>query len=283
LKPLLIALSLATLAHADSGAETGIDLHLISDVRSVAPGQTFTVGLDIRHHPGFHTYWKNPGKVGVSTTLTWTLPEGFSAGETRYPTPTRVKMFDITAYGYRSDTILLTDIRAPETLTPGTKLTLSGKAIWMACSKICLPGNRTLSLTLPVAPRNSPPDPDPRGRLAEARQNIPPPLPLEGASAWVSTGTITLTFPLKKPPSPGTSLYFFCDDNIVDSDAPQTLTHDGSDTIFTLAIPLFDTAKKLPRKLGGVLVNPAGWKSLGGQKAGTISIPLTVSGGGRPQ
>ena len=52
------------LAHAPEGA---------------APGKTVWLGLELRHIPHWHTYWKNAGDSGLPTTLNWTLPDGASA------------------------------------------------------------------------------------------------------------------------------------------------------------------------------------------------------------
>ncbi len=38
----------------------------------VAPGQPLWVGLQIRHQPEWHTYWKNSGDSGLPTELQWT-------------------------------------------------------------------------------------------------------------------------------------------------------------------------------------------------------------------
>ena len=55
--------------------------------QGVAPGQTVWVGLQIRHQPQWHTYWKNAGDSGLPTTLQWTLPAGLTAGDIAWPLP----------------------------------------------------------------------------------------------------------------------------------------------------------------------------------------------------
>ena len=49
--------------------------------RGVIAGQTFWLGLQLQHEPHWHTYWLNPGDSGLPTQLSWTLPQGLSAGD----------------------------------------------------------------------------------------------------------------------------------------------------------------------------------------------------------
>lgn len=65
------------LAHAPQGA---------------GPGQTVWVGLQIRHKPEWHTYWKNSGDSGLPTQLQWTLPAGVTAGEIQWPLPQKIRI-----------------------------------------------------------------------------------------------------------------------------------------------------------------------------------------------
>ena len=59
----ILFLALAVFAQA----EVPLDIKLVSEVTSIAPGQPFYVGLALPHGEGYHTYWKFPGIVGVPT------------------------------------------------------------------------------------------------------------------------------------------------------------------------------------------------------------------------
>ena len=59
----------------------GVKINLLSEADAVSPGSKFTVAIHLQHFDGFHTYWKNPGMVGVATQIDWTLPKGFKAGD----------------------------------------------------------------------------------------------------------------------------------------------------------------------------------------------------------
>ena len=65
----------------------------------VVAGKPLRLGLLIRHAPGWHTYWRNPGDSGQATTLSWELPPGTSAGAIDWPTPTRLPIGPLVNYG----------------------------------------------------------------------------------------------------------------------------------------------------------------------------------------
>jgi len=45
-------------------ATDNVKARLLSEVTSVAPGQTFNVALELDIRDGWHTYWRNPGDSG---------------------------------------------------------------------------------------------------------------------------------------------------------------------------------------------------------------------------
>ena len=61
-------------------AGNAVGAQLVSDAAAIVPGQPFTVALRLQHDPHWHSYWIAPG-TGYPTSLAWTLPEGFKAGE----------------------------------------------------------------------------------------------------------------------------------------------------------------------------------------------------------
>jgi len=280
----------ATVAFAESelvaGAATAptgdyrggqISMQLMSEVKSIHAGQTFTLGLWIRHAPGWHTYWSNPGVVGVATTFVWDLPEGFSAGPVQWPAPQRTKMATLTAYGYEGDCILLVDVKAPDELSDELRsVTLKAKLGWMACASSCHPGWSDFELTLPVtADEKSGVDWNERARRLIQAERGRFPKPIEG---WkFETRRVTevgnpdadgkwmelTTRPVDAVQEPGLlqdwgDVYFFSIDDQVDSDAPQFVraNKDGS---VTLRMKKSQYAPQNPRVLSGVLYRERGW------------------------
>jgi thiol:disulfide interchange protein DsbD len=60
---------------------------LVSEAAAIAPGQPFRVALEQILARGWHIYWTNPGDAGAPPDITWTLPEGASAGPLQQCTP----------------------------------------------------------------------------------------------------------------------------------------------------------------------------------------------------
>jgi thiol:disulfide interchange protein DsbD len=123
---------------------------LIADTTAIEPGVPFQVAVRYTIAPEWHIYWTNPGDGGLPTTVSFDLPEGFSASEVRYPTPRRfVQPGDIEGYGYESEVVLFATITPPQTLPDGP-IMLRARSVWLVCRDVCLPGKAEVDLTLPV-------------------------------------------------------------------------------------------------------------------------------------
>ena len=99
----------------------------------------------------WHIYWKNPGASGLSTTIDWMLPENIVAGEIQWPAPERIQLGGLVNYGYEEEAVFIVTLQAPEDLKLGSELTITADLFWLICQEICLPGEATLELVLPVA------------------------------------------------------------------------------------------------------------------------------------
>jgi thiol:disulfide interchange protein DsbD len=226
MKSLLTALVLfGLLAGAPAeGQSTGIDLALVAETKAIRAGQAFYVGLHIRHREGYHTYWRNPGIVGMATSLDWDLPEGFTAGPIEWPHPEMVDMAGHPAHGYHREVLLMTRITPPAKLS-AEEITLSAACRWMACARTCHPGATSLSLRLPVTTET--PSPSARQKLfARARTELPQ--ELAGFTVSVRPGTAPATIELYLQATAAQApvledLYFFSHDGQVSSDQPQVL------------------------------------------------------------
>jgi thiol:disulfide interchange protein len=134
---------------AASSHHTAIEL--VSSVSSIAPGAKFTVGILMKMDPGWHTYWKNSGEAGLPTSIAWSLPQGFTAGEIQWPLPHKYnESGEVLTYGYADENMLLVDIVAPQNLSSNTPVTLKADVSWLECEHICVPGSASTSLKLPV-------------------------------------------------------------------------------------------------------------------------------------
>jgi DsbC/DsbD-like thiol-disulfide interchange protein len=249
----------------DLTAQTGLKIALVPESTAIVPGATFRVGLLLQPEPGWHTYWKQPGIVGVPTQIDWQLPAGFTAGELEYPGPEPVLMFHIKAQGYRREVLLQTQITAPGGLLPGTAIALRGRATWMCCGNTCHPGSQILELKLPVAPTAAP---DPRWapvfereRQAYSRES----------DAW-QTEAVEEGMKVKLILRPVASaaralateelaaLRFYTEDGWINSDEDQKLEL-GSDGALRVELTRAEVflGQGTPDRLFGVLRRSGGW------------------------
>src|ERR1700694_1511386 len=152
-------------------ATDNVKAHLVSEVSAIAPGQSFWVALEFNIRDGGHTYWRNPGDSGQATSLTWSLPPGFTAGDIIWPTPHRFELPPLVNYGYAKHAVHLVNIVAPKDLNAGTPAVLSAKASWLVCSDVCIPEDAELQLNLPVSTQGGPVDPKDAALFAAARSD----------------------------------------------------------------------------------------------------------------
>ena len=126
------------MAHASDGA---------------GPGKTLWVGLQLTHKPEWHTYWKNSGDSGQPTQLTWTLPDGVTAGEIAWPAPKKIPIGTLANYGYENTVLLPVPLTISNAFKPGllsNDLDVKLKAAWLVCKKECIPQEGEFALKIPV-------------------------------------------------------------------------------------------------------------------------------------
>jgi thiol:disulfide interchange protein len=137
-----------------------VKAELLTDTNAVVPGKPFTVGLLLRMAPGWHTYWKFPGDAGIPTELKWKLPPGWKIGEIQWPIPLKLsEPGDIQIYGYHDEVLLMQEIAPPASINDST-MTLVAEASWLVCEKICIPGNASVQVALPVSAAGTPANTD---------------------------------------------------------------------------------------------------------------------------
>ncbi len=147
-------------------------VELVSSVKSLTPGSTFTVGILMKMNRGWHTYWANSGEAGLPTVVKWTLPEGFTAGEIRWPLPHKYnETGEVLTYGYADENMLLVDITVPAAAASLSSAVLRANVEWLECENICVPGSASVDLRLPVT--NGPSTPDHASLFEKYKHRFP--------------------------------------------------------------------------------------------------------------
>ena len=168
--PLVAPLSLS--AAVKSGRA---EADLTVGVASYQPGKAFPVAVRLKLDRGWHTYWINPGVGGMPVKATWTLPDGWTAGELQQPVPKRFMTGDLPGFGYEGDVWFLVDLTPPVGATGEVECQL--KLVWLTCNEnSCVPGDAELSLKLAAGDGSAAQDAD---SIAEAAKRIPQPADLQ--------------------------------------------------------------------------------------------------------
>ncbi len=124
---------------------------LLSSVGAVVPGKPFDVALRFELADGWHIYWENSGDSGQPPKVTWNLPDGFSAGDLRFPIPKRhVSGGDIVTNILEGRPALLVELTPPDAIS-AAKVTLAAHVRYLICNKNCLIEQADVSVELPVA------------------------------------------------------------------------------------------------------------------------------------
>ncbi len=254
----------------------GVEVELVSEVKSLRPGQAFRVGLRLKHEAGWHTYWRQQDpEVGVPTALEWVLPEGFTAGEIEWPVPEVTHMAKYLCWGYEREVVLPVVITPPATLDPAKtpSISLKAKARWMCCATTCHPGFEEFTLSLPVS-ANAPAPAEFRPLFLKACAERPLRTEAWKMSAERAGGEITLRLVPGAGALPPSSLFFACQDSLVWADFPQTLTRQPDGTL-SLVMKVSEMPPKEAKRLQGVVVSAEGWLAESHATGLVVDVELT--------
>jgi len=210
---------------------------LISEVSSIRPGMPFTVAVRFELDPGWHNYWENPGDSGLPTTIEWTLPEGFEAGDIQWPIPERIVAYPLVDYGYSREVSLLVEITPPPELNAGTSITLDAFVDWLICETICLPAYAELSVEIPVTSGRSEADPQWADHFREARAHLPKVMDEWSVEAELTDSGYRLSVESRDDrPSPPDAVYFYpSGSDVLDHAAPQEVVVEAGRLTLELA------------------------------------------------
>ena len=130
------------------GQSPNTKLDLIAEVTSIAEDSSFSVAISLDPQPGWHVYWKNPGDNGTTPSETWTLPEGFEAGELQFTAPGFVPFMQFMSYGYNDKALFISDIKTPSEFDGPIKIECSVR--WLVCDdSVCVQESGKVSLSIP--------------------------------------------------------------------------------------------------------------------------------------
>jgi thiol:disulfide interchange protein len=232
---ILLALPLAARADDQSTVQRNITrASLVSEYTTITPGQPIHVGIVLAPEAGgWHTYWENPGDAGLATSLTWTLPDDFSASAIDWPVPQRIQEDKLVIYGYVGNVFLPVTIMPAATLDPSVSYAIKVKADWLVCENICIPESAELTLNLPVSDTSV--KSASASLFADARNNQP--LPLTQAIAHTASDTqrvLRLPFTNIDDKKIESAYFFPRQSHFIRYGSEQTLAMDQDDLTLTI-------------------------------------------------
>jgi DsbC/DsbD-like thiol-disulfide interchange protein len=198
---LLTFLSLLWLAPAAaqplSERSNDIAVELVAETDAPAAGEPVTLAFSFTPKPGWHGYWLNPGDAGLPARAEWQLPEGAELEPLRFPVPKTLVISGLMNYVYEGPHAVLTRLRLPAGLAPGTSLPLRVRLDYLACTdKICVPQRADLALELRVGTGEV--EAARRAQFDTWRAALPRPLQTEGTYS-VAGGRLRVALPLPLP------------------------------------------------------------------------------------
>ncbi|KTE14091.1 protein-disulfide reductase DsbD family protein [Sphingopyxis sp. H115] len=218
----LLALAAFNPVHAQS---THIQPKLVAESATPAPGGSTTLALTMTPEKTWHGYWANGGDAGFGLSIDWNAPEGVTIAPFRYPVPDALVLFGMMNHVYEHPYALLADVSVDASVAPGSDLTVSGVANWLACTdKVCVPEKAVISVALKagdgkVAPAE-------RTRFDGWRALLPQPLDRHGT--WERRGDmVRFAIPLPASTAIDAPHLFVETQDLVDYAAPQKFSRNG--------------------------------------------------------
>lgn len=193
--------ALAQSNSAFGGGKPHVSAILEAESNSPKAGGTTTLAFRMTPDPGWHGYWSNPGDAGLGMSVQWSLPEGATVGELRYPVPQTLVIAGLMNHVYEGPYAILVTVKLPVNATPGTQMPIVAKANWLACTdKICVPQSGEMRTVLTVGDGKI--ESAARQRFDGYRAALPRPL---GAQAHFSNANgklrIAIPYPAAAPAS----------------------------------------------------------------------------------
>ena len=251
---MVLAWSIAGGATAAPVAATHLTAELVARTAGATPGSTLWVAVVQKIDKGWHTYWRNPGDAGEATSVAWTLPAGWRAGDIVWPAPRRLPVGPLMNYGYEGHVLLPTPIFVAKDAPVGRPVTLLAHASFLVCAEVCVPTDARLILTLPVVAGTPPPDP----RWGEAidRTLAAAPKPAALTASFIQAGH-ALKVAIAGPPLAGLAdagAYFYpYDDKLIDHAAPQAIERGPLGLTLTMVPGVALAGGAAPASAAGVL------------------------------
>jgi thiol:disulfide interchange protein/DsbC/DsbD-like thiol-disulfide interchange protein len=259
-------------------------VELISEQKTIQPGQPFWIGIKMDIRENWYVYYRNPGDSGMPMMVEWLHQEDFNIGEIQWPTPIWMDVSGgLTSYGYKEQILYMMEATAPVYLSPGEEYTLLAEADWLICEDVCIPEYADLELTLAVTGDDVEYNEQWLPLFASTRENLPVTLDYWEAYAEYegTTAILTLTNDAFDIPDYSEIRYFANKEGEIENGAPQPFSVHGNTITMRLQKSTYKTGDI--ERLWGLIYSPGGWDDSGNIKSMVVDVIIeeeSVAAGG---
>ncbi|HEX8911052.1 MAG TPA: protein-disulfide reductase DsbD domain-containing protein [Humisphaera sp.] len=242
---------------------------LLADVKSVAPGTAFTVGVRLTVADKWHVYWRNSGETGDATKVTLSGPPGVTFGPVQWPLPRKHDDGTGISYIYEREVLLLVPVTVAKDAKLTGPVTIAADVSWQCCHDTCVDGSAKPTLTLPTAAEAQP---DHRELFDAWRQKLPVARDQTPALVGVEQSTVegkpVLNVRWAEAPK---SVEWFPVATRAVAVEDVAVAHDGKATKVTYKVKVYQPDQVLGGTLQSVLV----YEDAAGLRHG-VTVPFTV-------
>jgi thiol:disulfide interchange protein DsbD len=118
---------------------------LVVDSYSPEKDSIISIGLLINLQDEWHIYWRNPGDSGLPTDIEFSLPNGITASEIKFPIPKIFTSDEIVNYGYDHQVLLMSELFMPKDYTQKA-ISITAKLTSLICKDLCKAFDTTVTI-----------------------------------------------------------------------------------------------------------------------------------------
>ncbi len=118
--------------------EQNVFIRIFQDKGVIQGGEDVSLVIKQIIRPHWHTYWRNAGDSGEPMRSNWSLPDGFSLSEIKWPTPLKLPFDPLVNYGYEKEALLTQTLTIPSDIPDGA-IHIPVRFDILVCKEICIP------------------------------------------------------------------------------------------------------------------------------------------------
>lgn len=241
---------------AQPSGKPDVSVRLISKNDSLTPQAVNEMAVVIDQKNGWHTYWRMPGDAGLKTKFYFNVPKNYDVEVPKFPLSERIATGGLVSFGYSGETVFPFNLDVPRFVRFGDKVTISVRVEYLACRDICVPGEATASIRLPlkVAAKEG----KDALKIEQAKRLIPEVVEKTGITAVYEQDRIKVSVPPKTGIINRSMDFHPLDEGMLRlAEAPlYRLNEQGDRELYLFASDAFKTAP--PSSLRGVLIADGG-------------------------